>query len=742
MPSIDCPYCQTQLELPSEAIGRRVSCPTCGSKIATKDSDSGIILSLQSVPSSEGRGTGIIQGMTIAERYVILHPLGRGGMGEVYLARCTSLNCLCAVKVLQSNLDDVTGSVLERFKREAMMMAKIRHPNAITIMDAFRETQLKIACIVMEYVDGENVEQILERGPIPETEALRIAHDVVQALIIAEDHKIVHRDIKPANIMLTSEGVVKLADLGIGKMRMDVESATSKILTIDNSMVGTPAYASPEQLRSSSRVDVRSDIYSLGATLYHMLSGKQPHEADTVYELITKSVNEIPESLHLCAPNVSRNTEKLVNRMMAKNPDLRPQSMRELLYLMEHPNHSTFLDTSYYAFLFKSTFNPRMRFVLGVICGVIGLLFVLMLGVIFLKPVLSNSFATLNPHSSSQSNHATLTDSMSTNLPKLLPSDSPEKSTPNLPPDPPEVQPIEVALRSNPKELRPKRALYTDARMKLNSKNLKFKLAQDLLLHMIYVEGTTFKMGATSQDLQGTYMAAPQHKVTLNYNFYISKYEVNQALFQSVTGYNPSSILHPKAPVTDVTYKNAIDFCTLLNQKLDPEGKSKFEFRLPTEAEWEFCCRASKDNTLFAYGNTLSSYQANYAWNSQESNYTTLAPCGATMSNAWGIADMHGNVAEWCLDDYTTLEPLDVTNPYWISHRDRTLAVIRGGSYLDRAHDCSAACRLAFSKIEAMPTLGIRLVYSDKFITPEEAMVSFAKTSSLNFTPRVTPSKK
>ena len=259
-------------------------------------------------------------------QYRIIRKIGSGGTGDVYLCRHIILENSYAVKILHNSGD---AEAQGRMLREARIARRIRHRNLVPVLDANVSVSGDTAYIVMEYIDGETLDTLLADGPLPEPAALYICRCVTQVLIEAAKHGIVHRDIKPANILIDRSGEVKLTDLGIakvdkGSIRYDEPA------TCEESLLGTPDYASPEQLRDSSSVDERADIYSLGATLYHMLSGHKPFSGTGVFNLMAQVLEDDPPELS----GVSSGTADLVRRMMAKNPADRPQSalllMKEL----------------------------------------------------------------------------------------------------------------------------------------------------------------------------------------------------------------------------------------------------------------------------------------------------------------------------------------------------------------------------------------------------------------------------
>ena len=261
------------------------------------------------------------------ERCVIVKKLGQGGMGSVYLARHETLGVFRAVKVLSGSLYIRGGEFIRRFIQEAKIACSINHPNIVNVLDVGDDKERNFCYIIMEYVDGGTVRDVLHKTPrLSEVDALIIAEAVAEALQAAAEQKIVHRDIKPDNIMLTRRGEVKLADLGIAKNTDD-----NVQLTKSHVMMGTPAYLAPEQAQDAHSVDVRADIYSLGATLYEMLTGQIPYPGKNTYDILAKLVSEPVPDPRSVTDTISAPTAKLVMRMLSKQARQRPGSAAELL---------------------------------------------------------------------------------------------------------------------------------------------------------------------------------------------------------------------------------------------------------------------------------------------------------------------------------------------------------------------------------------------------------------------------
>jgi tRNA A-37 threonylcarbamoyl transferase component Bud32 len=256
----------------------------------------------------------------------ILRRLGQGGMGQVYLAEQRSLRRKVALKLLRPELA-ANATALQRFKIEAEAVARATHANIVQVY-AIGEAE-GLHFMALEFVDGRTLRDYLEKkGPPEILVALSIMRQVASALQRASELGIIHRDIKPENILLTRKGEAKVADFGLSRIFAD--DRVSPSLTQSNVTMGTPLYMSPEQIESKS-VDPRSDIYSFGVTCYHMLAGHPPFRGETAFEVVLQHVQKEPAPLAKVRPDLPAELCVLVHRMMAKRPEDRPQTGREIV---------------------------------------------------------------------------------------------------------------------------------------------------------------------------------------------------------------------------------------------------------------------------------------------------------------------------------------------------------------------------------------------------------------------------
>ncbi len=261
--------------------------------------------------------------------YEIKRELGRGAMGVVYLAHNTLLGRDEVLKVMGRQIMESPG-VLDRFLREIRAIARLRHPNIVT---AFHATRLGESIVfAMEYVEGRDLYRIVKaKGPFPVDYACNFVYQAALGLQHAHEEGLVHRDIKPGNLMFSRKGgkaTVKVLDFGLTKATREETVDTS--LTSHGQALGTPDYIAPEQILDSSRADIRSDIYSLGGTLYFLLSGRPPFVANSLYDLYQAHISQDANPLNFLRPEVPAELAALVAKMMAKDPARRFQTPGEV----------------------------------------------------------------------------------------------------------------------------------------------------------------------------------------------------------------------------------------------------------------------------------------------------------------------------------------------------------------------------------------------------------------------------
>lgn len=283
-------------------------------------------LSLARLGGESGQWDALVEGAIIAG-YRIESALGSGAMGQVYRAMQLSMNRAVAFKVLSPKLSS-NPKFRERFVREARAAGRLHHPNLISVHDVGEADGLMF--FSMELVDGTTVAELLRRhGRIPETRALEICRQTLEALKFAHANGIIHRDIKPDNLMVTNSGMVKVADLGLARAE-DIDDASVTATNV-GAVMGTPHYMAPEQGRDAHRVDHRADLYAVGATLYHLVCGHTPFGGDSAMEVLMRSASQ---PLKFPEPGPSPAVRVLISRLMEKEASDRPQSAAEVIEMV------------------------------------------------------------------------------------------------------------------------------------------------------------------------------------------------------------------------------------------------------------------------------------------------------------------------------------------------------------------------------------------------------------------------
>ena len=279
--------------------------------------------------------------------YKIVSKIGAGGMGEVYRAHDSRLDREVAIKLLPADFAN-DADRLRRFEQEAKATSALNHSNILIVYDIGEHEGSPF--IVSELLDGEELRDRLDEAPIPLRKAIEYAQQIVSGLAAAHEKGIVHRDLKPENLFITKDDRVKILDFGLAKLRANAsepqasEDATRKAITNPGVVMGTVGYMSPEQVRGQT-ADHRSDIFSFGAILHEMITGRRAFQRETMAETMTAILKEEPEELRTSNPNINPSLERIVNRCLEKKPERRFQSTADLSFALEalgQPTTSSF----------------------------------------------------------------------------------------------------------------------------------------------------------------------------------------------------------------------------------------------------------------------------------------------------------------------------------------------------------------------------------------------------------------
>jgi serine/threonine protein kinase len=624
-------------------------------------------------------------------QFVLLDLLGEGGMGKVFKAHQTRLGRDVALKVIRK--EKLNNPAAEaRFHQEVQAVAKMSHPNVVTAYDADQVGGLHF--VVMELIDGADLTRLVrDTGPLPVPQACECIRQAALGLQHAHEMGLIHRDIKPSNILVSRTGrQVKLVDLGLARL-MDEPRGEAGRITQEGFVIGTPDFLAPEQARNPAAVDIRADIYALGGTLFYTLTGKVPYEGLNPTEKLLRHCTDPPPLLLPLRPDAPPQLEQIIHWCMAKRPEDRPQTPIQLAVALQ-------------------PFCPPPVVGSGVV------------------PVPAPGF----------------------------PYPAPVWSAPS----PPQPQPLELPPEEAPDPARSSQLFKLPptstaparrrAKAGLPTGLLVFALGGVLLLgvvgyavyrafqgggrmvgpvepfansvgmRMVKLDGGTFRMGSPEgepgrpKDDEG-----PVHEVTIRGPLLMSATEVTHGQYVQVMGSSPSRVGGRAAnpaefPVERVTFDEAVEFCQKLTAREREQrwARDGWAYRLPTEAEWEYACRAGKSTPYFFGERLTSQKQARFAADGAASDQDIPGKVGQTEPNAWGLYDMSGNVAEWCLDYYKRGYAADGPRENPLGPADGDRRVVRGGSFRDGPSACRSAARMGLRNYERKDFVGFRVVYAPK----------------------------
>jgi formylglycine-generating enzyme required for sulfatase activity len=631
-------------------------------------------------------GPGVVLGS-----YKIVRKLGQGGMGVVFLAEHLRMGRRVALKVLPPVAMGNDNS-LERFHREVRALATLSHPNIITAFDADEARGLHF--FVMEYIEGEDLAALVRRrGALPVSQALHYLMQAASGLEYAHRKGLVHRDVKPSNMLVDGEGRVKLLDLGLARLT-EHQEGTGRDLT-GSGVFGTPEYMAPEQAERAKSADARSDIYSLGATLFHLLTGRSLFEGDSALERILAHLKQPIPSLREANGEVSEALDRVFRKMVAKKPDQRYQTMAELLKELRRLSRGATAGENHRVMPDKRRVGERRADIGGSDLAVVtdgaggrvwgrrtfwlvwSVLGVSLVG--WLVGVLLMGWLT-----------------------------GVDVTRMKLEPEP------GLAVQARP-ETRQRVEQISDEVSRAAGERLVVQAA-GIELPLRWCPAGSFTMGSPKSE-PNRREDENQVSVTITKGFWMAETETTQELYERVMGTNPARFKGARLPVESVSWERATAFCKILTARERAPGRlsATSEYRLPREMEWEYACRAGT-TTATAFGDSLSSEQANFDGNYPYNggpigpNLAHTCEVGKYPANAWGLRDMHGNVWEWC-DSWYSVEVAGWSDPTWPPAS--SYLVFRGGSWFDTAGGCRSAYRSRMAPSHWDMNLGFRIVLSE-----------------------------
>jgi formylglycine-generating enzyme required for sulfatase activity/serine/threonine protein kinase len=654
------------------------------------------------------------------DRYVLKDLLGEGGMGRVFRAHDTRMGRDVAVKVIRKDKLQHPAAA-GRFRHEIEALGKMRHPNVVEVYDA--DLAGGTQYYVMELIDGTDLTKVVrDRGPLPVAEACEYIRRAALGLQHAFEAGLVHRDIKPSNIIVGGGGrVVKLVDLGLARL-MENEGAAGGAgagrITQEGYVIGTPDFLAPEQARDPAGVDIRADVYSLGGTLYYILTGKVPFDGATPTEKLVKHCTDPPPGLLVRRPDAPPGLEQVIHWCMAKPPEARPQTPLQLALALQPFCPAPPVGSG------RVPVPPPGGPVLG--SGRVP------------APAPHPAAAPAPGYPFPAAPAAPSTHPFP--APVVIPPPA-ERSSQifRLPPRTTTADPIR--RRYGPRF--PWGGVFVGLGAVLVAGILGYAVYVQFLrtdgvrpppesftnsqgMRMLKLDGGTFRMGSPAAEAGRDANEGPAHSVTVTGPLFVSATEVTNAQFSAVHGTSPgrSARLVSRSsglPVESVTWDEANDFCRKLTEreKGQPWARKGWAYRLPTEAEWEYACRAGADGpfafpvpVVFEKQALFRPVAADALGTGGDREPERPQEAGKAEANRFGLHDAHGNVWEWCSDWYRGYYPGDGPRADPTGPADGDKRVIRGGSFRDPPAGVRSAVRAGMRPTDRRDDVGFRVVYA------------------------------
>jgi serine/threonine-protein kinase len=704
-------------ELPQ---AQRSGDPRTFSDVLVRD---GLLTEYQAAQALDGRAASLVMG-----EYLILDRLGAGGMGQVFKAQHRRMERLVALKLIAPiALKD--QAAVRRFRREVKAAAKLLHPNIVTAFDAGESAGVKF--LVMELVDGCDLSTLVKQhGPLPVKQAVSCTMQAACALAHAHAKGIVHRDIKPANLLLDSEGTVKVLDMGLARLDQTSDDGSDDGLTGTGNIMGTVDYMAPEQALDTRRADARADIYSLGCTLYYLLTGKKMYEAETAMKKLMAHQQQPIPPLVAARDEVPAALDEVFRKMVTKRPDDRYQSADELLAALRAvaPQAEASLgETSQFTLDSRSgSQSPTLKAFLAGLdrTAAVAAVPTVAADTDRQRQTAQSLIVDAMPGSASRRRVTSRGASNRTRPRKAIvvgasgaivaialgawalrsQSAAPAKIVKK-------VIPASATLRQPPPLARAPfnaRAAREYQRAWAAFLGTPVETRNSLGAKMIVIPPGEFQMGSSGDDIKRAAEESddppvamqvlrdelPKHWVRISRPFLVGENETTVGQFAQFiretnfvtlaekngkaigwnekdtdaedaagsAGFNWRNVGFPLSddhPATCVEWEDAVEFCNWLSAREKRPAAYRKDlqlgwqllandgYRLLTEAEWEYACRAGTETSRF-WGDRKEDRDI-YVWH--HGSYQTH-PVGQKMSNAFGLNDMLSNAGEWCHDYY------------------------------------------------------------------------------------------
>ena len=657
--NIKCPVCQTEYELEPGTY----QCE-CGAKFVVEDSDAVAEAGApaeddlnktiaprhhvdydpvddRTMPGKRDRKPdGLFEpGDLILRRYKVLGSLGRGGMGVVYKCFDETAGIEIALKALPPELSH-DEEEMEDIKANFQIVSKLVHQNICISKNLEKDSSNGNYYLIMECVEGEDLRRWIRQkrteGPLTPDDILPVVRQIAEALDYAHGEGIIHQDIKPGNVMIDQDGRIKILDFGLAAQ---IHSSMSRVSMAYHGTSGTATYMAPEQWRGQAQ-RAAADQYALAAMTYEMLAGRLPFEVSDTTLLREAVLNEQPQPIE----NLPKHVQNALLKALSKKPEDRFSSCSEFVDALEWQKVG---GTNR-----KSGKGMWVALAAVIVLAVIGIGYGYHQSVKAQRLADEQRIAEEQRIAAERQRKAEEQRLAAERQRKAEEQRLAEEQRQRKIREEQEKREAESATAEKERERQESASEVTSSSTATSGIKI-ISLPNNVKLEMVRIPAGTFMMGSPSGEFRRFSSRENLHHVTITRDFWMSRFEVTQQQYVSIMGNNPPKFRGDRFPVEQVSWINAETFCRKMNELCRKDIPVGYQFALPTEAEWEYACRATTTTCLNNGKNIYSDQGSNeideVAWYSRNSNMQTHE-VGLKKPNLWGLYDMQGNVSEWCCE--------------------------------------------------------------------------------------------